>query len=440
MWSPSAEERGRCRWWFARAAEAEQVAAHGGFGLTGPMASTTYVFDPFAEGFTDDPYPEYERLRAADPVHESPLGFWVLSRYDDVTALLRSDNSVDDSKIGPGVFRDVNDAVYDGRRERMRGLSMLDIDPPDHTRLRKLVAKAFTPRSIAALEPRITALVDGALDRIEEAGTVDLVDALAFPLPFAVISEMLGTPPTDAARLRELSGLVVRSLEPVADIELARAILDADDELTAQGHEIVRWKRRHPGDDLLTRLIHAEDEGDVLDDEELVAQVVLLYIAGHETTVNLIANGALALLHHPDQLVLLRERPDAAGNAVEELLRYDSPVQQSRRITLAPYAVDGRTIPRGSFVIAGLAAANRDPERWGPDAADLRLDRPDARQHVSFGAGPHHCLGASLARLEGRVALGRLVERFPRLTLAGEVRWNGRMNLRGPQELPVSVG
>ena len=404
------------------------------------MTSATYVFDPFAEGFTDDPYPEYERLRAADPVHENPFGFWVLSRYDDVTALLRSGHSVDDSKVGPGMFQEINDSVYGERRERMGGLSMLDLDPPDHTRLRKLVSKAFTPRSIAALEPRVVALVDEALDRMAEAGTVDLVGALAFPLPFAVISEMLGAPPTDTERLRELSGMVVRSLEPVADPEVAQAILEADDELTAQGHEIIRWKREHPGDDLLTRLIHAEDDGDVLDDEELVAQVLLLYIAGHETTVNLIANGTLALLNYPDQLALLRDNPDLAENAVEEMLRYDSPVQQSRRITLAPYEVGGKTIPAGSFVIAGLAAANRDPAHWGDDAATLRLERQDARQHVSFGAGVHHCLGASLARLEARVAFSRLVERFPRLEQAGEVRWNGRMNLRGPQELPVSVG
>lgn len=404
------------------------------------MTSTTYAFDPFAEGFTDDPYPEYERLRAADPVHESPLGFWMLSRYDDVTALLRSGHSVDDSKVGPGPFHDINDAVYGDRRERMAGLSMLDVDPPDHTRLRKLVAKAFTPRSIADLEPRIVGLVDAALDRIEDAGSVDLVDALAFPLPFAVISEMLGTPPTDSERLRELSGMVVRSLEPVADPGVARAIIEADDELTAQGHEIIAWKRENPADDLLTRLIHAEDDGDVLDDDELVAQVILLYIAGHETTVNLIANGTLALLQHPEQLALLREQPQLAGNAVEELLRYDSPVQQSRRITLAPYEVDGRTIPTGSFVIAGLAAANRDPGHWGPDAGRLRLDRTDARQHTSFGAGPHHCLGAALARLEGRVAISRLVGRFPGLSLSGEVRWNGRMNLRGPRELPVTIG
>ncbi len=167
--------------------------------------------------------------------------------------------------------------------------------------------------------------------------------------------------------------------------------------------------------------------------------MLLLYIAGHETTVNLIANGTLALLRNPDQLSLLRNQPDLAGNAVEELLRYDSPVQMSRRITLEPYSAAGTEIPAGAFVIASLAAANRDPGRWGPDADDLRLDREEARAHVSFGAGVHHCLGAALARLEGRVAIQRLVARFPDLRLDGDPVWNGRINLRGPQHLPVAV-
>ena len=401
--------------------------------------SPAYAFDPFAEGFDADPYPEYERLRDAAPVHEHPLGFWVLSRYDDVTALLRSSHSVNEGLVGPGLFRDLQEGLYEGQRERMAGLSMLDLDPPDHTRLRKLVSKAFTPRAVAALEPRITALTDEALDRVADAGSVDLVQELAFPLPFAVISEMMGMPPTDHRRLRELSGLVVRSLEPVTDPELAAAVVAADEELTAIGHDAVAWKRSNPGPDLLTRLIEAEEDGDVLGDEELVAQVVLLYVAGHETTVNLIANGVLALLRNPDQLDLLRSDPDLAENAVEELLRYDSPVQMSRRITVAPYDVDGRTIPEGAFVIASLGAANRDPAHWGADAGELRIDRPDARQHVSFGAGVHHCLGASLARLEGRVVLTRLLERFAGLELDGEVRWNGRINLRGPEALPVRV-
>jgi cytochrome P450 len=402
-------------------------------------ADGTYVFDPFAEGFTEDPYPHYRRLRDSGPVQEHPLGFWILSRYDDVSELLRSGLSVEERHIGPGPMRELNEAVYGDRDERMNGLSMLDKDPPDHTRLRRLVSKAFTPRSIAALEPRVEALVDDYLDRMAGAGGADLVTELAFPLPFAVISQMMGMPDTDHARLRELTGMLVRSLEPVADPEVLAAIMAADEELSAMARDTIAWKRGHLTDDLLSRLIQAEDDGDVLDDDELVAQVLLLYIAGHETTVNLIGGGVLALLRNPDQLTLLRENPGLAGNAVEELLRYDSPVQMSRRIPLEPITVAGQEIPAGAFVIASLASANRDERFWGDDAGELRLDRANAHQHVSFGAGVHHCLGAALARLEGRVAISRLVQRFPRLALDGEVSWNGRINLRGPAHLPVAL-
>lgn len=403
------------------------------------MTTTTSaaLFDPFAPGFTDDPYPTYSRVRAAAPVLEHEVGFWLLTRYDDVSALMRSASSVDEGLLAPGPFVDVQTMVYGDRRIRLGGLSMLDLDPPDHTRLRKLVSKAFTPRAVAALEPHVVELVDAALDRIAEEGTVDLVDALAFPLPFQVISEMLGTPQTEGDTLRERTGLLVRSLEPVVDPDVAAAIVRADDELMAMAREMIAWKRNHPGDDLLTALIAAEDDGDVLTDDELIAQVVLLYVAGHETTVNLIGNGVLGLLRSPDQLDLLRSQPDLAGNAVEEMLRHDSPVQMTRRVTLSPYRIGDVEIPTGAFVIASLGAANRDPDHWGEDAERLRVDRPDARQHLSFGAGHHHCLGAALARLEGRVAISRLVQRFGTLELAGEVEWNGRINLRGLEHLPV---
>ncbi|GAB3280457.1 cytochrome P450 [Actinocorallia lasiicapitis] len=317
--------------------------------------------------------------------------------------------------------------------------SMLDRDAPDHTRLRSLVTKVFTPRSIAALEPMITALVDDALDQIEAAGSVDLVETLAFPLPFTVISRMLGVPTTDHVRIAALSGTMVRSLEPVTDPQVLDQIIAASREMTELVKELIVWKRASPGDDLLSALIAAEHLGDRLTEEELVAQILLLYIAGHETTVNLIGNGALALLRNPDQLALLRDRPDLADNAVEEFLRYDSPVHQGRRIITGPYSVDGREIPVGAYVVAVLASANRDERFWGQDADQLRLDRPNARSHVAFGGGPHHCLGSALARLEGRVAFERLVTRFPALAFDGDVQWNGRINLRGPAKLPVSV-
>jgi cytochrome P450 len=398
------------------------------------------LFDPFAPGFTDNPYPHYATVRDAAPVYQHPFGFWLLTRYEDVAWLLRAAMSVEDRNVADSPLMQYRDEIF-GRAgaEPPGALSMLDRDPPDHTRLRRLVSKAFTPRAIEALRPRITELVDGMLDDLAQAGRADLVEALAFPLPFTVIAEMLGTPPGDHERIRQLSGTVVRSLEPVADPELAAAIMAADAELRQVGAEMIAWKREHPADDLLTALINAEDDGDVLDDDELVAQTLLLYLAGHETTVNLISGGTLALLRHPDQLELLRRDPALVPNAVEELLRYDSPVQASRRVTLEPVTVRGTGIPAGAFVMASLGAANRDPAYWGTDAGELRLNRENARQHVSFGAGPHHCLGASLARLEACITFERLVTRFPGLALDGEPAWNGRINLRGPATLPVAV-
>ena len=397
------------------------------------------LFDPFAPGFTDNPYPHYAVMRAQAPVYQHPFGFWLLTGYDEVSWLLRAGLSVEvDNLASDSLFRQMREETF-GTTEKLRAaISMLDRDPPDHTRLRRLVSKAFTPRAIQALRPKITELVDGMLDAMAEQGRVDLIDALAFPLPFRVIAEMLGTPSADHERIRQLTGTVVRSLEPVADPGLAAAIIAADGELRQIAAEMIAWKRANPANDLLTALIHAEDDGDVLDDDELVAQTLLLYIAGHETTVNLLAGGTLALLRHPGQLALLRGDQGLVENAVEEMLRYDSPVQASRRITVEPVTVAGTTIPAGAFVMASLGSANRDERFWGPDAAELNLRRENARQHVSFGAGPHHCLGASLARLEAGIAFERLVARFPGLALDGDVVWNGRINLRGPARLPVS--
>ncbi|GAA4026534.1 cytochrome P450 [Allokutzneria multivorans] len=394
------------------------------------------LYNPFAPGYFNDPYAQYKVLRDEDPVHQHPLGFWFVSRHDDVAALLRAGLSVEVRNLAPGEFRD---QVVPEEGRGALDLSMLDRDPPDHTRLRSLVTKVFTRRRVAALRPRIEQLVDAALDRMAEKGDCDLVEELAFPLPFAVISEMLGIPEGDHARIRELSGTLVRSLEIVADDETVNAIAAADAELTAIAADLVEWKRGNPGEDLLTDLVQAEHEGQVLDRDELVAQVVLLYVAGHETTVNLIANGVNALLRNPDQLAALRDRPELEANAVEEFLRYDSPVQQTRRVTTEPFTLRDKEIPAGSFVIACLGSANRDERFYGSDADQLRLDRPEARHQVSFGAGPHHCLGAALARLEGEVAIGRLVRRFPDLGFAGALEWNGRINLHGPATFPVTV-
>ena len=410
------------------------------------MTDLEPLFNPFAPGYAIDPYPSFSSLRAHEPVHEHPFGFWILSRYDDVSALLRSGNSVDYRNAAEdSPARIQADLMIAGAEPATPdtvdayGMSMLDRDPPDHTRLRGLVSKVFTPRSVGALEPFVTELVDAALDRLADAGTADLISTVAFPIPFAVISRMLGIPDTDHTRIRELSGLLVRTLEPIGDPDLLVQINRARLEMQEIVRGLIAYKREHPGEDLLTALIAAEEDGDRLSDEELVAQVVLLYVAGHETTVNLIGNGTLALLRAPEELKKLHEEPRLAVNAVEEMLRYDSPVQLSRRIVLEPYEVRGQVLPKSAFVIAALASGNRDEAYWGPEAGELRLDRANARNHLAFGGGSHHCLGAALARLEGRVAVERMAARFPGLALAGEPVWNGRINLRGLDTLPVTV-
>ncbi|WP_312868803.1 cytochrome P450 [Amycolatopsis pithecellobii] len=396
------------------------------------------MFDPFAEDFAEDPYPGYAKLRETEPACEHPLGFWLLSRYDDVSKLQRSAHSVDERNLTT-LPSWKSDSAELGKENRMlRGLSLVDQDPPDHTRLRRLVGKAFTRRAVAELEPRVTGLVDAALDRIAEAGRADLVTELAFPLPFSVISQLLGLPEVEHRRLRELTGTLARGLEPLAAPGVQAEIRAASAELTAMIGDLVAWKRGHPGNDVFTALIAAEDDGDVLSEAELVAQIGFLYVAGHETTANLIAGGILALLRNPDQLQALRTRPELSTNAVEELVRYDTPVHLMRRITTEPLAAQGKVIPPGTWVVACLGAANRDPRYWGEDADQLRLDRPDAHRNVSFGAGAHHCVGAPLARLEARIAFGRFAQRF-RAPVLDDVRWNGRINVRGVETLSVTV-
>jgi cytochrome P450 len=409
------------------------------------MTSAPFTFNPFAAGFSDDPYPHYAELRAAAPAYEHPLGFWIVSRYQDVAPLQRSGHSVDERRL-TRLPRWKSDSAALGRENRMmRGLALLDQDPPDHTRLRRLVAGAFSRAAVTALRPRIEALVDGGLDRIEQAGQADVVAELAFPLPFTVISEVLGLPVTGQDRLRELAGTLALGLEPLSSPERQADVRAANQELTALVRDLVGWKRGHLGDDLFSALIAAADgtaastAGDGgLSEDELVAQVMFLYVAGHETTANLVAGGLLALLRHPDQLAGLRRDPGLAGHAVEELLRYDTPVQLMRRITVEPLPAGDAVIPPGSWVVAALAAANRDPGFWGPDADQLRLDRPNAHLNVSFGAGAHHCLGAYLARVEAEVAFARFARRFPAAEVTA-LRWNGRINVRGPAELSVAV-
>jgi cytochrome P450 len=403
------------------------------------------MLNPFEPGFFDDPYSQYRPVRERDPVHLSPIGAFGLFRYDDVHHVLRDPSlSVEERHMRPlAATADPDIEAMLAERREGGTHTMLNLDPPDHHRLRRLVSKVFTPRTIEELRPRVQQLVDEHLDiGYDAAGSdVDLIAALAFPLPFVVISEMLGIPEgRDRSQLREWSGAVVKTFDPILTREEILASFDAIDNINVYINEVIAWKREHPSNDLLSALIAAEDDGDRLSEMELIEQVLLLYVAGHETTVNLIGNGTLALLRNRDQLELLATDTAVDATFVDELLRYDSPVQMSRRVTLAPYEIGDKTIEPGSILMTCLGSANRDAAKWGPTADELDLRRTDARDHMSFGGGFHSCLGAHLARLEGQVAITTLVRRFPGMDLATDTPvWNGRIVLRGLAELPVTL-
>jgi len=406
------------------------------------VTSEPKPFNPFEPGFAADPYPQYAQLCATNPVQRTPLGLWALFGYDDAVRLLRDPSlSVEDrSVIGPNPRAEIRQQILGDRTQRgTRGI--LNLDPPDHTRLRKLVQQAFTPRMVERLAPRVQAMVDEMLDAaVARSPEFDVISDLAFPLPFRVINEMLGMPASEETKMRDLAHTLTLGLEPLLALQHLEEIADASDLIVAQVLGAIEWKRAHPADDLLSALIAAEADGDRLSPEELLDQVILLYIAGHETTVNLIGNGAYALLRNRAQLERWRDDASLDTNAVDELLRFDAPVQFSRRVTTAELVVGDQTIEAGVFVLTGLAAANRDAAKWGADAQVLDVTRANAAQHLAFGSGIHHCLGASLARLEGRTALGTLIRRFPNLELATDTpAWNGRLVLRGLDTLPVTL-
>jgi cytochrome P450 len=408
--------------------------------VTTSSGAAPVVFNPFDPAFVADPYAEYRRMREEAPVYQSPFGLWMLFRYDDAVHLLRDPTlSVEDDNATINFRVQIESAAGDRARRGQR--AMLNVDPPDHTRLRGLVSQAFTPRTVEALTTRVQQLVDETLDELVARGTtVDLIADLAFPLPFSVISEMLGMPVADRVQMRTWAHTLTRGLEPLVSSDQLTAIIEASDHMTEHVLDVIRWKRAHPADDVLSALLAAEDHGDTLSPDELRDQVVLLYVAGHETTVNLIGNATFALLRNRAQLERWQRDEQLGANAIEELLRFDSPVQFSRRITTRDIEVAGTPIAKGTLVLTCLGSANHDEARWGARAEDLDLGRDGAAQHLSFGSGVHHCLGASLARLEGRIALGSLVRRFPRLELATDTpAWNGRMVLRGLEELPVAL-
>ena len=392
--------------------------------------------------FRADPYPGWAALRAHEPVHRSDLGAWVLTRHPDVSALLRDPRTSTDERNSelfvPGEARPGINPTDDTQ-------PILFLDPPDHTRLRGLVSQAFTVRMVEQLAPRVQELVNDLLVAMTDAagatdGTVDLVEQFAYPLPVTVICEMLGVPPSDHSTFSEWSGLLAHAIDPpVLRTPEQEAQIEATiEKFIAYFEELIERRRADPGDDLLTALLAAEEGGERLTHEELLAQLLFLLIAGHETTVNLIGNGTLALLRNPDERARLRDQPALDKTAIEELLRYDSPVQFSMRICMDDMEFGGVELPKGSTVLCIIGAANRDPDVFAdPDRLDL--GRTENR-HLAFGGGAHFCLGAPLARLEGRIAITSLVRSFPGLALAGDPVVRDTFTLRGLSELPVTLG
>ncbi|WP_454644402.1 cytochrome P450 [Bradyrhizobium liaoningense] len=396
------------------------------------------LFNPLSPDFIRDPYPHYDRLRTLDPIHVTPFGQFVTSRHADVSLVMRDKRFGKDfverttRRYGPEIM---NEPVF-----RSMSYWMLQADPPDHTRLRGLVVKAFTARRVEDMRPRIQQIVDEAIDAVIERGHMDLIEDFAFRLPVTIICDMLGIPEEHREVFYKSSRDGGRLLDPVPlsaeEIKQGNA-----GNLMAQMYfqQLFELRRRTPGDDLITQLVQAEEDGNKLTNEELTANIILLFGAGHETTVNLIGNGLLALHRNPDQLALLKARPELMEGAIEEFLRYDSSVQMTGRVALEDVDLGGVKIPKGESVLCLLGSANRDPAVY-PDRPD-RLDVTRANvKPLSFGGGIHFCLGAQLARIEAEIAIATLLRRLPDLRIddVENPEWRPTFVLRGLKRLPAS--
>ncbi len=384
-----------------------------------------------------DPYPVYARLRSISPVcWVRQVGGWVVTRYADVMTVLRSPSaSCERAALLRERISDEFEPVI-----ATRANSMLNVDAPRHTRMRLLVNTAFTPRTVEGLAPFVQRFVNQVLDEARPRGRMDVIGDLANPLPATVIAELLGVPPSDRGQFKTWSVDITAAVSNIpANIppDVLRQSMIAMEELREYFRAIIAQRRAEPRGDLISALVRAQEEGDRLSDEELLANAVLLLNAGHETTTNLIGNGTLALLRHPDQLQRLRDDPTLIPSAVEELLRYDSPVQFTSRILKADMVLGRKRLRAGQITLLLLGAANRDPEQF-PDPDRLDVARAD-NKHLAFGLGPHFCLGAPLARLEGRIVFETLVQRFPALRLDGSApEYRQNFNLRGLKSLQVA--
>ena len=387
-------------------------------------------FDSLPSDFLADPYRYYSSLRAEDPVHLSSRGVWILTRYDDVSSVLR------DQRFGRKDFLELlkpsrHDPPDNG------SVSMLFQDAPGHARLRTLIGKAFTPSLIQSLRPRIQQIVDELLDRAQGTHAIDLIAEFAFPLPLHTIAELLGVPAAHRDLFHKWSVDVSRGMELQSAGPVMERTLILQKSIANYFRGALDDRRENPLDDLLSRLLDTQEDGDRLTEFELLDICGLLFVAGHETAVNLLGNGILALLLHPGELRRLQREPALLPNAVEELLRYDSPVQRVARVAEADIQVGRKTIPKGAIVSAVVGAANRDPARF-PEPDRLDVSRRDSR-HLAFGLGDRFCLGAALARLEGQIAIGTLLRRLPKLKLAAmPPEWRDSIETRGLRELQVT--
>ena len=412
--------------------------------MNSPSKPAPLRFNTFGVKFKSDPFPTYAEMRAQAPLcrhvaQDGKTAIWFVTRYEDVAAILRDRRFVKDVRntLTP---EELAQLPPEPPAMQLMSNHMLNMDPPDHTRLRALVSQVFTTQMIAGKEERIQAVADSLLDKVQKQGQMDLIDDYAFPLPITVIAELLGIPAKDRNRFRHWSRAFVTPSPNLQRSEqkfqkTRRLIEDFQSYL----QQVFAQRRVAPQDDLITQLLQAGEAGDSLSETELFGMVILLIVTGHETVVNLIGNGTLALLQFPEQMAHLRAKPHLLPAAIEEMLRYDGPAERAMmRFATEDVAFDGHLIRRGDMVSVVLAAANRDPELFAdPDTFDLAREN---NRHLAMGLGPHYCLGASLARLEGAIAIGTLLRRLPNLRLAvppEELRWRTIPVLRGMAHMPV---
>ncbi|MBX3072883.1 cytochrome P450 [Candidatus Obscuribacterales bacterium] len=405
------------------------------------MSKTSTLVDPLnplTPEFLQDPYPTYRQLREEAPIFWSDKSkYWLITRYEDVHSILK-DMSYEKQlqrwkQVNPMVKMIPEVSKLMGTRAKW----MLNMNPPDHTRLRGLVNRAFTPKMVNEMRPHIQEIADYIIDRLQDKEEFDLVADFAFPLPVVVIAEMLGVPREDREQFKLWSHALTDTLEPEPNIEKMKQANKATEELYEYLRPLVSERRKNPKNDLITALAAAEEEGKKLTEDELLANCVLILVAGHETTVNLIGNAVRTLLQHQDQLDLLKANPDLIGSAIGEVLRFESPVQTTRRLAGETLELNGTKINEGDMLVLLLGAANRDPAQYeNPDTFDIQRD---TKKHMAYGHGIHHCLGSSLADAEAQIAVGTLFKRLPNLRLLDQkIEIRTPFALRGAKKLMVA--